>query len=315
MGAIAILMTAGLVLQRAVFEREAKSFTAPGERVVVDTRGRRLHVVCQGTRRADGPTVVLEAGGTHFSTQYTFVARELAKETQVCAYDRAGMGWSDPSSARRTARALTDDLDGLLTSAHIAPPYVLVGGSAGGLTVELYAREHTERVAGLVLLDALTGRMIDDMPAAGDKLARQACLARALDEVGVLRLLDPLGRRKLTEAREVNLALTYRTDAWDAVCSLLEARRASADQIRAAPPLRGDMPLVVLRHDTKLPWDDEPAWETAQEKNARLTTRGTLIVAERSGHHIAEDRPDLVIAAVKSVSQNREAERGQDRTR
>lgn len=292
----ALALLAGLILQ-AVFEHEAAAIRAPGNRISIDG-DRRLHIICEGS---GSPAVILEAGGTHFSTQYMRVLPALATRTRVCAYDRAGMGWSDPSDTPRTARALVDDLDALLVNASISPPYLLVAGSAGGLTAELYAREHPDRVVGIVLLDALTGRMIDDMPDAGRHMAHDACLARTLNRFGLLRLLDPLDRRERGDDRD--LALTYRASTWNAVCSLVEARATSAEQIRASPPLRSDLPIVVVRHDSaKASGPDdtvsEAQWQAAQAANAALTKRGELLVAPGSGHHIAEDRPDLVVATV-----------------
>jgi pimeloyl-ACP methyl ester carboxylesterase len=302
---VGLLAIGGLVLQ-AVFEREAAKFPPPGNLVTVDGK-RRLHVVCEGT---GSPTVILEAGGTHFSTEYASVLHGLGAKTRVCAYDRAGMGWSDPSSKPLSARALVDDLSALLAGSKIDPPYVIVAGSAGGMVAELYTREHPDVVAGLVLLDAVTGRMIDDMPVAGDHMARRACLARTLNRFGLLRLLDPLDRRRLAHGRDLALSLTYRRSTWASVCSLLEARNASADQIRAAPPLRDDLRLVIVRHDSDGPEarhasPDEAIpewqWDLEQAHNAALSHRGELLVATGSGHHIAEDRPDFVIATVGNL--------------
>jgi pimeloyl-ACP methyl ester carboxylesterase len=291
LGGIALVLVTGLVVQ-AVFERQAAAYPAPGQLVTVAGE-RRLHVICEGE---GSPTVILEAGGTHFSSQYASVQHALARLTRVCAYDRAGMGWSDPIAAPLSARALVTDFEALVANANIAPPYILVAGSAGGITVELYAREHPDRVAALVLLDALTGRMIDDMPDVGDAMENQACRARTLNRFGVLRLLDPL-QRYATRDR----VLSYRNATWEAICSLVRARHASADQLRAAPPLRPDLPVVVIRHDGDAHPDDEARWQPAQARNAAMTTRGELSIASGSGHHIAEDRPDLVISAVTKL--------------
>ena len=118
-------------------------------------RQRRLRMVCWGE---GSPTVVLEAGhpdgagvadygGTEF-------VRLLAEKTQVCAYDRAGWGESDPAPREpRSADDVVRDLRSLLTEADVPPPYVLVGSSFGGMIVSYYADQHPESVAGVALLD------------------------------------------------------------------------------------------------------------------------------------------------------------------
>jgi pimeloyl-ACP methyl ester carboxylesterase len=111
---------------------------APGR--LVDIGGRKLHVLASGH---GSPTIVLEAGASSFAIDWTLVQRELAKTHRVFAYDRIGMGWSDP--ARDPAAKPWEDLHALLQRAGEKPPYVLVGASAGGIFVRLFAAEHPRR--------------------------------------------------------------------------------------------------------------------------------------------------------------------------
>jgi hypothetical protein len=112
----------------------------------------------------------------------------------------------------------------------------------------LFVREHPERVAGLVWIDALTGAMLDRLPELYG-LKRSACLAAAAAGFGVIRPIGPLGLttgRGASAARSV--ALTYRRRTLDTVCSLTRSFRISADEIRAAPPMRSAIPAVILVH-------------------------------------------------------------------
>jgi pimeloyl-ACP methyl ester carboxylesterase len=84
------------------------------------------------------------------------VHTELAKKTRVCAYDRAGYGFSGPGPLPRDTRHLADDLAALTKAAQLRPPYVLVGASLGGMIVRLYADTHLRDVAGMVLVDPET---------------------------------------------------------------------------------------------------------------------------------------------------------------
>jgi pimeloyl-ACP methyl ester carboxylesterase len=50
---------------------------------------------------------------------------------------------------------VVSDLHALIDAADVPGPYVLVGHSAGGAFVQLYARTHPEEVAGVVALNAV----------------------------------------------------------------------------------------------------------------------------------------------------------------
>src|SRR5579871_3943020 len=123
---------------------------APGE--MIDIGGRRLHLL----RRGEGaPTVVLESGGGGgSSTQDWPVLTRVAGFTRALSYDRAGLGWSEPPTTPRTFAGMAADLDRLLTAAGESPPFVLVGGSFGGLLVSGFCRRCPSKVAGAVFLDA-----------------------------------------------------------------------------------------------------------------------------------------------------------------
>jgi pimeloyl-ACP methyl ester carboxylesterase len=119
-------------------------------RKVVDVGGRKLHIHCIGE---GSPAVILDAGFGEPSLYWFRVQPEIAKFTQVCSYDRAGLGWSDASPGPRTARQIAADLDALLTRT-VVPPYILVGHSCGDYWSRVYAAEHRNKVVGLVLVDS-----------------------------------------------------------------------------------------------------------------------------------------------------------------
>ena len=98
---------------------------------------------------------ILEAGFGGSSTDWRDVQPQLGRTTRTCAYDRAGLGSSVAMPGVHDADDEVRDLQQLLFSARIAPPYVLVGHSYGGLLSRLYAYEHPRDVAGMVLVDAM----------------------------------------------------------------------------------------------------------------------------------------------------------------
>ena len=123
----------------------------PGD--LVDVGGYRLHLLCTGSQTAGHPTVVLDASFPGTVSTWAWVQPKLAQATRVCAYDRAGLGWSDAGPAPRDALSHARELHTLLQHAQVAGPYVLVGHSLGGLSVRMYADQYPEDVAGMVLIE------------------------------------------------------------------------------------------------------------------------------------------------------------------
>jgi pimeloyl-ACP methyl ester carboxylesterase len=97
--------------------------------------------------------VILSSGSGGYSTEWSLVQPALAHTGRVCAYDRAGLGWSDSGPGNYSPGAAADELERLLEAAAERGPYVLVGQSLGARAVQLFALRHPELVAGLVLVD------------------------------------------------------------------------------------------------------------------------------------------------------------------
>src|SRR5688500_18993767 len=100
----------------------------PGQ--FVDVGGHRLHVTCGGSGR---PPVLLESGIAASSLSWARVLPAIAAFTRVCAYDRAGLAWSDAASSPRTFDRICDDLGAVLAHTNERSHFVLVGHSFGSL--------------------------------------------------------------------------------------------------------------------------------------------------------------------------------------
>ena len=168
---ISRLLPVALGLALLVLTGAASADTDAGRRV--DIGGRKLYLECRG---AGSPTVILESGYRDRADPWslnlfelpgaTMVLPGVAAFTRVCTYDRPGTAIlldgdfqpsrSDPVPMPRSATAIVAELHALLRAAKVPGPYVLVGHSFGGLFVRLYASVHPGRVAGLVLVDALS---------------------------------------------------------------------------------------------------------------------------------------------------------------
>jgi pimeloyl-ACP methyl ester carboxylesterase len=161
----------------------------PGQ--AYDVGGRRLHLNCTGT---GAPTVVLENGMGETSADWALIARAAAGSTRVCAYDRAGQGWSDDVATAQDGVAVAADLRTLLERAKEPGPYVLVGHSVGGPYVMTYAAQYPNDVAGMVLLDATSPEAFTVLP---DFSGTQAMMRRLL---GVWASVSRLGLAQLVGA-------------------------------------------------------------------------------------------------------------------
>src|SRR3569833_4627311 len=135
----------------------------PGKLVAVDGP-RRLYLSCMGN---GGPTVLFDSGMGDSSLVWRLVQGEVAKLTRACAYDRAGLGFSDPRSGPSDARASAADLHALLRAAKIKTPILYVGHSLAGLFGVMLAATHPGDLAGAVLVEPSFANQWDALSSAG----------------------------------------------------------------------------------------------------------------------------------------------------
>jgi len=119
---------------------------------LVEVGPHKMFLNCTGNAR--GTTVILEAGTGDSSEVWNAGQNQVDQFAHVCSYDRLGLGKSDKLTVAHTADEVVDDLHQLLQSAHVSPPYVMVGHSIGGIYVRKYAAIYPTQVTGLVLLDS-----------------------------------------------------------------------------------------------------------------------------------------------------------------
>jgi pimeloyl-ACP methyl ester carboxylesterase len=299
-GLIALVLATAFVFERYNRTQDAKRYPPPGRMVDIGG-GRRLHIRCEGQ---GSPTIVLETGGGVPSLmQYPLLDR-LATFTRACAYDRAGMGWSDDGPYGRTFSAYAADLHALLTTSGERGPFILVGESWGGILVHAYARAYQQDVAGLVLVDAAEEQIVRQvlLPSIKPLLAQMRRPA-LFAEFGLVRYgapRQPAMSPGLTEAQRRQLgAVMSRPEQWGAPFDLTPYERMPAG---GYGPL-GALPLVVIRHGRPFTGPQavcEPGWPAAQARLAALSSDSTTIVAKDNGHMIAEENPALVAEAVRA---------------
>jgi pimeloyl-ACP methyl ester carboxylesterase len=249
--AITILTLGGIgALYQAIgTARDLRTYQPPGQ--MIDIGGRRIHMLVNGQDTGQ-PTVILEAGIGGFSSNYYWVQTELAKTNRVVAYDRAGLGWSDPAPEPQDARQSARDLYAALQKAGISDPYLIAGHSYGGLVVRAFRDLYPDEVVGMVLIDASNPDQWVRIPVFFDssKMAGAGNLVIGfLSRFGVARLFHTesalytgLPERQAAEM-EANLArpMAWKTSG-DTIMIWNERVRP---QINQASSL-GDMPLAVI---------------------------------------------------------------------
>jgi pimeloyl-ACP methyl ester carboxylesterase len=242
--------------------------------------GRKLHLVCSGVSMPGNPTIILESGFGNPAAVWNRVQPEVAKFARVCAYDRAGLGTSDPVTAPRTIVQVIEDLHALLSNAKVPGPYVLAGHSLGGIMVRLYASYYPAEIAGMVLVDSTHEDEADR---------------------GVALIPTETLKEMLRRARPEDLKVGG-PEAID-TCSI----RAVMNALN----WRSNIPLVVLTQGQPYRPEDYPSPSMAsryyqlhlelQRELAGRSPRGMQVIAEKSGHFIHQDQPELVINAIRQI--------------
>jgi pimeloyl-ACP methyl ester carboxylesterase len=273
---------------------------------LVDVGGRKMHINCTGQGT---PAVILDSGLGDSYVSWRKVQPEIAKFARACSYDRAGLGYSDPGNEPRTSKVIAEQLHALLQAAGISPPYVLVGHSMAGYDVRLYVSLYRNDVVGMVLVDAShpdqENRFPSELKGMEGSWLREAEFLEYTMPFGIPRLLGFCDENPVVRAADCN----FHT-AREGVAEL-KAFNTSAAQAAATGSL-GELPLTVLSHDPDKSSSEFPpdldrslnqAWDKMQDELAHLSTRGTRVIAKNSGHYVQSDRPELVIDALRNVTE------------
>ena len=237
------------------------AYTKPQKLIAIES-GRRLNIYCTGS---GSPTVVFDSGLGDGTRVWGLILPDVAKHTRACSYDRAGLGFSDPPTRPSTSANMVDDLHRLLHAAHIRPPYVLVGHSLGGMDVKLYAETYLSEVAGLIFVDPShedLGKGAWAIDPESQKTyapymeALHRCLvAKAEDFVAGSELVQNCGPFPTPRYSDAINAVELERGKQH---GRLEARISeqenvwftSSDQVRAAYRPLGDIPIIVLTHES-----------------------------------------------------------------
>jgi pimeloyl-ACP methyl ester carboxylesterase len=275
-------------------------YPVPG--AMYSVNGHQMHIYCTG---AGSPTVILDAGLGDDSLAWRNVQPELSKTTRVCSYDRAGMGWSTPQPGPRDADTIESQLHALLQQAGLSGPIVLMGHSAAGVYIRGYATRYPQNVVGLVFVDGAS-------PLQGDHGSSELRAATSYSKyvyyvyvaamaLGIPRLAGFCSADEHTSKMTAELECgKSMSELWREYTTF---RRSGEETINTGP--YGDLPVLIFSRDPqlerqapdmspKLALEMSVVWDQDQEALKRLSTRSRRIIAKGSGHHIPDDRTDLI---------------------
>lgn len=310
---LVVAVAAGTAFEFYSRAKAAKEYPAPGQRI--DIGGRKMHIDCRGQ---GSPTVILESGlDISGSLAWEKVHDTLAKTTRVCAYDRAGVMWSDPKPGPQNADGVADDLFATLQGAKIDGPLVMVCHSLGGPYIMDFTRKHPDRVKGLVFVDCSHPDQIKKLsPFIGKgptevPFAYRAAIALAW--TGLVRL-QPEPFDKITPERTRVVGQAYFPQTFAGTVKEQESIPTTFEQGGKLRTL-GDRPLVVLTGLKPMADENLKAlkltraqanafqgeWKKLNLDAASWSSRSRQQDVTDSGHYIQNERPDLVIGAVNEV--------------
>jgi len=274
--------------------------------------------------------VLLEAGIAASSLSWTVVQPQIAAFTRVCAYDRAGLAWSEPSSCPRTFDRIVTELGAVLARTAPGERYVLVGHSFGSFVVSAYARRHPEQVAGIVLVDPALEWLTTTSQQArllrgGRQLSRVGAM---LAHVGVVRaclalltggapgaprrfvkVFGPTAARTLERlvgevqklpqnVHPIVQGLWCQPKCFQAMAQHMQVLERDRQPIAAVvvPP---EIPLVVISSG-----EQAPERLVEHRRLVESSATGRHIVAARSSHWIQFDEPELIATAVRELTES-----------
>jgi len=277
----------------------AQSAPAPLGKLI-DVGGCRVHLYCIGT--GSRAVVIVGAG---YSFDWGLVQPEVAKFTQVCSYDHSGIGWSD-SGPKDSCSLRVNEVHTALKNANIKGPYVLVGHSLGGLVARMYEAQYPDEVAGIVFVDpafVMISRLtVSDgakVKTAQPTPAPPIFLGKAfgLEDDPNFQKLSPRDRdlhnwfiaqsrhqAALQSNHETSMQCVARADAFS----------------KAHPRPLGERPLVDVSNEEMR----SPDYVRLQSQLLSLSQNSKELIAEKNGHFVIIDRPDVVIDAISRVVQS-----------
>ena len=272
----------------------------PGK--LVSVNGRNMHIYCIGNK---SPSIVLDSGAGGFSLEWQNIQNALSKHARVCAYDRAGYGWSDMGSLPRTTKKIAFELYDLLQKAGVHKPYIMVGHSFGGFTVQYFTRQFYDQVLAMVLIDSSHAEQVYRLPESKHDVTRHSLNQKKSNIV-----TKPLMHKNFpAEYAKIAYTLMNQSKSLSTWREEMSSYPLSAKQLRDIQQKKtiDGIPLFVLTRGKRV-WPHnqygdamESAWLELQKELNNMNIDSRHIIADNSQHSIHLDQPYLVVNAINDI--------------
>lgn len=296
-----VFLSVGTLWQHIMITYEEKELKYPGQ--LIEVNNHNVHIYGEGKGEI---TVVFTVGsGTPCAyTDYYYIQKELSTSARTVSYDRAGYGWSEPTSIPRTVDEQVDDLHKLLEKSGEKPPYILVGHSLSSLEVMRFAQLYSKEVKGIVLIDGGNPIYYADFNVPATLLfssflkgARQCGLVRGLGSLGILTPMSGESKRyKMLpgELAEIDKKMFYRNLGNETNRSEIRNINENANKVIAGGKL-WNIPLVILssKSDSK--------WNATQKQLKDWSTDSSQETISGAGHYIHWDKSNIVIEKIQQL--------------
>ncbi|OBR63448.1 alpha/beta hydrolase [Paenibacillus oryzae] len=301
----------GFLYEAIASHTAVKNYPPPGK--MVDAGGYSLHMVKKGS---GAPAIIFEAGSGETSLSWRDVPDQLAPYATVVTYDRAGYAWSEEADSDRTGANIVEELHTALKAEGIEGPYIMVGHSLGGMYARLFTETYRDEMAGLVLVDARpenderdTKETLEAENFAGNpssweiKLFKRSGLLRLFQNV----LLEGMVAK---EDRGHFINVISKPAYFDAKDN--EGRLSSLTEDAIRGQNLGTLPVRIIARGIAPDYASvgiseeggrkiEEIWRAGQEAMLEISADSRLTIAEKSGHMVMKDQPELVVEAIQEL--------------
>ncbi len=301
----------GVIYEQYSRYNAEKNLQPHGE--LLDVGGHKLHYYKQGTK---GPTVVFESAfdpAGHL--QWFNLQKQLSGFATTVSYDRAGLMWSERGANPKSGKFMAKELHTLLERTGVSKPYILVGHSLGGIILRNFIASYPQDVAGVILVESAHPEAQKFISAELNSTINEqipGSLLKFANNVGLLRLM-------FKNSFPDNSEYDYQNSLYPALLyksanAIIEEQNKIPQLYKEASDIKsfGDIPLIVITatdtnrydnyfSDEKLKTELIHALEVMQKDLLKLSTQSEQILAPNSSHYINEDRPDIIIDAIKKM--------------
>lgn len=310
----------GFLLEKLIESYFLIRFRNPGNFVKVN-KG-KIHFLRKGEGQ---PTIILISGIGGTALEWNEVQNQLSKITGVISFDRPGYGWSESTYKNRSIENLSQELRELIVKLKVLPPYILIGHSLGGLIARYYTNNFSSEVGGLILLDPmhedeLTDRFPKESKSGWNKSLNSNRIISLLSFFGIplflkkAKLLPEEFHESISKLpdkiRKNIIAFYFNSFSMKTLVREMKAIKKSYAQIRNTGTLR-KISLIVIKHGINTSRFNnlskekkeriESLFNEVQLETSKLSGNGKLITAEKSGHYIHIDQPDIVVEIAKNI--------------